>query len=84
MPRQNSVTSYSDTTSIYVEANDNDKTLEAATVGLDLRFVRLLKQQSKQNAFTLSKYLFAMNSEINDHYMRNIKCPAYYHNMLGV
>jgi integrase len=65
MPRQNSVTSYSDPTSIYVEANDNDKTLEAATVGLDLRFVRLLKQQSKQNAFTLSKYLLAMNSEIN-------------------
>jgi integrase/recombinase XerD len=65
MPRQNSVTSYSDPTSIYVEANDNDKTLEAATVGLDLRFVRLLKQQSKQNAFTLSKYLLGMNSEIN-------------------
>ena len=64
MPRQNSVTSYSDPTAIYVEANDNDKTLEAATVGLDLRFVRLLKQQSKQNAFTLSKYLLAMNSEI--------------------
>jgi hypothetical protein len=50
-------------TSTYVELND--EILEAATAGLDLRFVRLLKEQSKQNAFTISEYLLAMNSEIN-------------------
>ena len=63
MPRPNSLTSHSDPTAIYVETND--KILEAATVGLDLRFVRLLKKQSKQNAFTISEYVLAMNSEIN-------------------
>ena len=65
MPRQNSVTSHPDPVPIYIEANDNDKALEVATVGLNLQFVRLIKEQSKQNALTISKYLLAMNSEIN-------------------
>ena len=48
MPKQNSVTSHPDPVPIYIEANDNDKALEVATVGLNLQFVRLIKEQSKQ------------------------------------
>jgi hypothetical protein len=54
--------------SIYVEANDKileEEAASAATAGLNLRFVRLLEEQSKQNACTISEYLLAMNSEIN-------------------
>src|SRR6266487_6168572 len=43
----------------------NDKILEAATAGLNRHFVRLLKEQSNQNAFTISEYVLAMYSEIN-------------------
>ena len=41
------------------------KILEAATAGLSHHFSKLLNDQSKQNAFTISEYLIAMNSEIN-------------------
>jgi hypothetical protein len=41
------------------------KILEAATAGLSHHFFKLLNDQSKQNAYTISEYVIAMNSEIN-------------------
>jgi hypothetical protein len=43
----------------------NDKILEVATAGLNHHFFKLLNEQSKQNAYTISEYVLAMNSEIN-------------------
>jgi integrase/recombinase XerD len=42
-----------------------DKAPEAAIVGLDPYPVRLIQRQSKQNAFAISKYLLAINAEVN-------------------
>jgi integrase len=41
------------------------KILEAATAGLSHHFFKLLNDQSRQNAYTISEYVIAMNSEIN-------------------
>ena len=42
-----------------------DEVLKAATVGLTHYLFVLLQKQSKQNAFTISKYILAMIAEIN-------------------
>jgi hypothetical protein len=43
----------------------DNKILELATIGLNQSFLKLLKEQSKQNAFTISEYILAMNAEVN-------------------
>jgi hypothetical protein len=56
------------TTTNQVASEDNepnDKILEVATAGLNHHFFKLLSEQSKQNAYTISEYVIAMNSEIN-------------------
>ena len=42
-----------------------DEVLNAATLGSSPHLVGPLQKQSKQNAFTISKYILAMNTEIN-------------------
>jgi integrase/recombinase XerD len=55
----------STTTSTINQVASERKILEAATAGLSHRFFKLLNDQSKQNAYTISEYVIAMNSEIN-------------------
>src|SRR5215217_3079683 len=44
---------------------ETDEVIKAATVGLSRYLFVLLQKQSKQNAFTISKYVLAMIAEIN-------------------
>jgi integrase/recombinase XerD len=47
------------------QPSTDDKVLEAAILGLDPYPVRLVQRPSKQNALIISKYILAMNAEVN-------------------
>jgi hypothetical protein len=53
------------TKEIKEQASPDDRVLEAAITGLDSYPARLLQRQSKQNALIISKYILAMNVEVN-------------------
>jgi integrase len=55
----------STTTTTTNQVASEGKILEAATAGLSHHFFKLINDQSKQNAYTISEYVIAMNSEIN-------------------
>jgi integrase/recombinase XerD len=65
MAKSGVITIDGSTTNLVDDNEPHNKILEVATAGLNHHFIKLLNDQSKQNAYTISEYVIAMNSEIN-------------------